>query len=284
MSKPRKAWIAAVLSFLTIGLGHLYSGEARKGIFIFFAFQFFIGFLLAIILAISPGVLGLVFIIIVPICLYIYWISDSVCLSKTRIADYQLKKYNRWYVYLLCVFLSWFLFTPLYKTVVKIFVIQAYKIPSGAMAPTLKIGDYILARKGLFLGKTVRRGDIVIFPFPGDQSKDYIKRVIGLGGEQFEIKEKRIYIDGLLLKEPYTIFNDHRIFPRSQVPRDNFGPLKIPDDALFLMGDNRDESNDSRFWGVVRKKSISGKAVSIYWSWDSENTYVRWKRIGSRIK
>jgi signal peptidase I len=284
VNKPRKAWIAAILSLLTLGLGHLYSGEVKKGLFIYFVFQFPIGFLLAIILAISPDSLGFVLIIFVPICLYIYWISDSVRLSKTRKANYQLKKYNRWYVYLLCISLSWFLFHPLYKTVVNIFVMQAYKIPSGAMAPTLEIGDYILARKGLFLENIVKRGDIVIFSFPGDKSKDFIKRVIGLGGEQIEINEKRIIIDGLPLKESYTIFKDNRIFPGHQAPRDNFGPLKIPDESLFLMGDNRDQSNDSRYWGVVRKKSIKGRAVSIYWSWDSINTNVRWQRIGSKIK
>jgi signal peptidase I len=161
---------------------------------------------------------------------------------------------------------------------------QAYKIPSGAMNPTIEIGDYILAKQGLFLEKIVKRGDIVIFPFPGNQSKTYIKRVIGLGGEQIEIKEKQIFIDGVPLKEPYTIFKDNRIFPMHQATRDNFAPLIIPDGSIFLMGDNRDESYDSRYWGVVRKKSIRGKAVSIYWSWDSKNTSVRWKRIGSRIK
>lgn len=179
---------------------------------------------------------------------------------------------------------------------IRTFVIQAYKIPSGSMKPTLQIGDHILVSKfnyGVklpFIRSTLipigapKRGDIVVFIYPEDRSKDFIKRLIGLPGDTIEIRDKKILLNGLPWSDPYGVHTDSLILPGSVQPRDNFGPARVPKDSIFVIGDNRDESYDSRFWGFVDMKDVLGKAQIIYWSWNSEDSWVRWGRIGSLLK
>jgi signal peptidase I len=176
---------------------------------------------------------------------------------------------------------------------IRTFVIQAYKIPSGSMKPTLQIGDHILVSKfnyGVklpFLRSTLipigtpKRGDILVFIYPEDRSKDFIKRLIGLPGDTIEIRNKKILMNGLPLNDTHGVYSDNLIIPGSIQPRDNFGPVTVPEDSIFVMGDNRDESYDSRFWGFVKMKDVLGKALIIYWSWNHEDTWVRWGRIGT---
>jgi len=179
---------------------------------------------------------------------------------------------------------------------IRTFVIQAYKIPSGSMKPTLLIGDHILVSKfnyGIKLPLirstllpigTPKRGDIVVFIYPEDRSKDFIKRLIGVPGDTIEIRDKKILINGLPYKDKHGVYVDHLIIPGSVQPRDNFGPVTVPEQKLFVMGDNRDESYDSRFWGMVDQRDVLGKALIIYWSWNGEDRDVRWNRIGSLLK
>ena len=167
---------------------------------------------------------------------------------------------------------------------IRAFVIQAYKIPSGSMEPTLLIGDHILVNKFIygikapFINRTIiplgtpKRGDIIVFIYPVDRKKDYIKRVIGLPGEQIEIKNKKIFINGKLLNSPFGVYTE------VSGGNNNLGPLVIPDDGLFVMGDNRDHSCDSRYWGCVPLTLVKGKAMIIYWSWP------HWKRFGHLIR
>jgi signal peptidase I len=176
---------------------------------------------------------------------------------------------------------------------IRTFVIQAYKIPSGSMKPTLLIGDHILVskfnygirlpliRSSLVPVGTPKRGDIVVFIYPEDRSKDFIKRLIGLPGDAIEIRDKQIILNGLPCSDSHGVYVDNPIIPGSVQPRDNFGPVTVPEDSLFVMGDNRDESYDSRFWGFVPMKDVLGKALIIYWSWNHEGHGVRWNRIGS---
>ena len=176
---------------------------------------------------------------------------------------------------------------------IRTFVIQAYKIPSGSMKPTLLIGDHILVskfnygvrlplfRSTLIPVGTPKRGDIVVFIYPEDRSKDFIKRLIGLPGDVIEIRNKNILLNGLPWSDTHGVYVDDRIIPGAVQPRDNFGPVTVPEGSLFVMGDNRDESYDSRFWGFVPMKDILGKALIIYWSWNQENSGVRLGRIGS---
>ncbi len=175
---------------------------------------------------------------------------------------------------------------------IRTFVIQAYKIPSGSMKPTLLIGDHILVSKfnyGIklpFLRTTLipvgapHRGDIVVFIYPEDRSKDFIKRLIGVPGDTIEIRNKKIFINGLPYSDKHGVYVDNFIVPGAVQPRDNFGPVTVPEGTLFVMGDNRDESYDSRFWGFVSKKDVLGKALIIYWSWNQEEHWIRWSRIG----
>ena len=176
---------------------------------------------------------------------------------------------------------------------IRTFVVQAFKIPSGSMKPTLQIGDHLLVNKFIygikipFVRKTLlpinnpRREDIVVFIYPMDKSKDFIKRVVGIAGDTIEIRNKKIYLNGSLYNDGHGVYTDRRFFPASIEPRDNFGPVTVPAEHIFVMGDNRDQSYDSRFWGFVDLKDVLGKAFIIYWSWNKNNNDVRWSRIGS---
>jgi len=175
---------------------------------------------------------------------------------------------------------------------IRTFVIQAYKIPSGSMLETIQLGDHILVNKFIygikipFIHKTLihitnpKRGDIIVFIPPDAPDKDYIKRVIGIPGDVIQIKNKQLYRNGKLVKEPYVMHTDPNILPASVSPRDNFGPVTVPPGHLFMMGDNRDDSLDSRFWGFASLNMVEGKAMFIYWSWDSQDFRVRWSRFG----
>ncbi len=179
---------------------------------------------------------------------------------------------------------------------IRTFIIQAFKIPSGSMKQTLQIGDHILVNKFIygiklpFLMTTIvpiknpKRGDIVVFKFPEDPDKDFIKRVIGIAGDVVECRDKQVYINHKRFNRDYGIHTDSNIISGGVQPRDNFGPVVVPENSLFVMGDNRDHSYDSRFWGFVDLKALRGKAFIIYWSWDKENFGVRWNRIGQILK
>ena len=196
--------------------------------------------------------------------------------------------------------------------VLRAFFVQAYKIPSGSMEPTLLVGDHIIVNKLIFgfrmpdslFGLTpfqgeipygkylfqiepVHRGDVVVFVFPPDPTKDFIKRVIGVPGDTVQVKAGRLYLDGQEVADPHAHFE---IPPEDRSPsseRDYFGPLKVPAGHYFMMGDNRDRSYDSRFWGLVDRNDVEGRAMFIYWSWDSDSTSmmaVRFRRFFKVIR
>ena len=179
---------------------------------------------------------------------------------------------------------------------IRTFVVQAFKIPSGSMKQTLQIGDHILVNKFLYgvkipywqkkiiPVKTPKRGDIIVFKYPVDPKKDFIKRVVGVAGDVVESKDKKLYVNQKLVNHDYGVHTDPHIIAGNIRPRDNFGPITVPEDSLFVMGDNRDESFDSRFWGFVDLKAVNGKAFIIYWSWDKHNFGVRWKRLGQILR
>jgi signal peptidase I len=162
---------------------------------------------------------------------------------------------------------------------IRTFVVQAFKIPSGSMEPTLQIGDHILVSKFIygikvpFTGKTLiplsqpKREDVIVFIYPVDHTKDFIKRVIGVPGDRVEIIDGKIYINGKIYEDKYGHYTDR--FGRGHNPggADNYGPVTVPENQYFVMGDNRDHSYDSRFWGFVSSDAIKGKAFIVYWSW-----------------
>ncbi len=175
---------------------------------------------------------------------------------------------------------------------IRTFVVQAFKIPSGSMIQTLLIGDHILVNKAAYTVRNpvtrelwiktgeIHRGDVVVFIFPEDPSKDFIKRVIGLPGDTIEVRRKKVFVNGKPFPDPPGVqYTDPRILEK----RDNFGPVTVPQGKLFVMGDNRDQSYDSRFWGFVPIRDVKGKAFMIYWSWDREHFRPRLSRIGDLI-
>jgi signal peptidase I len=179
---------------------------------------------------------------------------------------------------------------------IRTFIIQAFKIPSGSMLPTLQIGDHILVNKFIYgvklpylntnlipVGEPVRDA-IIVFRYPEEPDKDFIKRVIAVPGDVLEIRNKKVFVNHEPLEQQYAVYTDPHLIPAQVNPRDNLGPVTIPPDSYFVMGDNRDNSYDSRFWGFVDASEIRGKAFIIYWSWDSSQFGVRWNRIGSLIK
>jgi len=167
---------------------------------------------------------------------------------------------------------------------IRTFVIQAFKIPSGSMEPTLLIGDHILVNKFIYgiripyFGKTLipiidpKRGDVIVFIYPVDPSKDFIKRVIGLPGDQIEIVDTSVFINGELYKDKHAYYSSQAYASKGLAPSRHFGPVTVTADHLFVMGDNRDNSYDSRYWGFVPRSDVLGEAVIIYWSWS------HWKR------
>ncbi len=196
---------------------------------------------------------------------------------------------------------------------IRVFVVQAFKIPSGSMIPTLLIGDHILVSKlayGFQLPKDCefqmafppvtcfsstmvmdfdppQRGDVIVFRFPEDENKDFIKRLIGTPGDVIEIHNKNVLVNGeAFVDKEFTQRVDPGIIDGRINPRDNFGPITVPADSYFVMGDNRDQSLDSRFWGFVKMDKIKGRAFLVYWSWDGQGSWtdwVRWNRIGKSI-
>jgi signal peptidase I len=173
--------------------------------------------------------------------------------------------------------------------VIRTGVVQAFWIPSGSMEDTLLVGDYLLANKFVYGApidvpftqirlfrlpalRAPKPGDIVIFSSPVDPDKDLIKRCVAVGGQEVHVVNKVLYVDGVRVDEPpLGKHTDRNYYPASANPRDNFGPFMVPEGHFFMMGDNRDNSYDSRYWRAVSYRLVKGKAMSIYWSWAVDN-------------
>jgi signal peptidase I len=182
---------------------------------------------------------------------------------------------------------------------VRTFVFQAFKIPTGSMEENLLVGDHLIVNKMLYAPtatglekklapvRDVKRGDVVVFKFPNEPERDFIKRVVALPGERIRIENKKVYIDGNPLDEPYAHFlsdpgTDENVYadPRG----DDMHEIVVPDGHYFVMGDNRDNSHDSRFWGTLPGKLLKGRALMIYWSYDAPDgreAYFKegWERV-----
>jgi len=185
--------------------------------------------------------------------------------------------------------------------VLRTFVIQAFRIPSESMTDTLLVGDFLFVNK-LEYGPKIpfthlrlpglrspARGDVIVFQWPEDPSKDFIKRCIATGGQTVEIREKHVFVDGRELTEMYVRHTDDRMEPAGVSPRDNLGPFTVPPGQLFMMGDNRENSADSRYWGFVPMDLVKGRAVFIYFStasthWWDMPFFVRWDRLFRAIR
>lgn len=204
---------------------------------------------------------------------------------------------------LLREYLEVLLITLIFAVFARTYVVQAFKIPTGSMEENLLVGDHILVNKfvygaslfplegALLPTHRVRRGDVVVFKYPDDPTRDFIKRCIGLPGDEIEIVDKTIFVNGLKLEDQgYTYRTDPRNYPSSVFlhesyrDRDNYGPETVPEGHFFFMGDNRDNSNDSRFWGPVPADHVKGRAFLIYWSFEDARQSAGWPGYQGRAK
>lgn len=179
--------------------------------------------------------------------------------------------------------------------VIRTYLVQAFKIPSGSMEDTLAIGDHLLVAKFYYGTKLPftdnrivkvrdpRQGDVIVFEYPEDPSKDFIKRVVGTPGDVVEGRNKKVYVNGKPYENSHEVHKEKDLIPKEMNPRDTFGPVTVPANSYFVMGDNRDRSYDSRFWGFVSRDKIKGLAFIKYWSWDREKFRPRFGSIGKLI-
>ena len=173
-------------------------------------------------------------------------------------------------------------------------IVQAFWVPSGSMLPTIEIGDHIFVNKlayrarlpwvgtELFETGDLKRGEVIVFVSPVDGKTDLIKRVVAVAGDRVEVRGKKLYVNGELADDSNAQFVDPRVNPTG--PRDNYGPVVVPEGKFFVMGDNRDKSYDSRFWGFADVARIKGRATFVYWSWSSEAHWPRFERFGHFIR
>jgi signal peptidase I len=189
---------------------------------------------------------------------------------------------------------------------VRTFVVQAFKIPSGSMEDNLLVGDHLLVNKFIFGGaptalertllpvREIRRGDVMVFKFPQEPERDFIKRVIGLPGDTVELRRKQVYINGQPIDETAWHLKFRSPPPPEGAPQrdvfDSYGPVTVPADHYFVMGDNRDDSYDSRYWRFLPRTYVKGRAMTIYFSYDPEAkgalsllTSIRWGRLFKQV-
>ena len=290
--RPRRPWGAAILSILVPGLGHVYGGAPRRALFAFVAY-YTAGTLFVLATAAWPSIivlasgLGFMALLIVIIA----W--DSARTARGAGSLYALKVYNRWFVYTSALLLSTLVVSPTHFRFLSS-ILRAYQMPSVSMEPTLLRGDYVLARP---LRQPPSRGDLVIYR---DRAGTYIKRIIGLPTDTVSMRGAILFVNGHSVLEPYTAstqgpdvsdtaFSWQRRYLTSgadplayQPTRDNWGPILVPDDAYFILGDNRGNSYDSRHAGFVSVDSVVQEPVLVYFSRAPE-AGVRWYRIGVRF-
>ena len=280
-NKPRKWWLAGFLSLFEPGLGQIYNGQARKGL-IFLVLPLLFLPVMSLCLNSNKILHFLITFALLTTGYYIIAIGDAIYTARKFKTEYNLKKYNKLITYLGVIVLVFVLNTAI-SGYVKNNYVQAYKIPSTSNEPALLIGDHILTDRRVS-ARNPKRGALIIFEFPEDPKKDFVKRVVAIGGDTLEIRDKVLLINDEPIKETYAIHKAATVFSVDQHPRDTFVPITVPENACFVLGDNRDQSYDSRFWGFVDNPKIKGAVKSIYWPWDPKNAAVRWNRIGEKVQ
>jgi len=279
-NKPRRPWIAAISSFAARGLGHVYAGEPTRGIIWFLTEKILVVVFAVLVIVVEPSPVFLLLAVLGSFAYTILCAVDAARIAKKKNENYELAKYNRWFTYLGYFAVTSLLISSLMSTLIKSNIVEAFKIPSGAMIPTLLIGDHLLADKHIYKTSNPNRGDIIIFPYPEDPKRNFIKRLIAIEGDVVELRDGRLYLNGNEQAETYVNMNDSG----SITSRGNYGPFTVPSGMLFFLCDNRERSMDSRVYGFVQRSTIKGKALSLYWSWDSENHKVRWDRLGQVVR
>jgi len=267
----RNPFLAGLLSLLFTGLGQVYNGKAGLGI----AFFLISGalFLLWGVSGWPHDFIGLVAYAIVDIVLWLF-IAVHAFIQARRMRETELKRYQKTTVYAFFIIISLgSIFVPARVWMSPFLGLSPYKMATGSMLPTLQKDDCLMTNPRAYRSQAPKRGDLIIFEYPRDLTKQFIMRVIALEGETVEIKNKQVFIDGEPLQESFKVQEDAAVVNT----RENFGPLKIPDGHCFVLGDYRDNSHDSRFWGALPLANIKGQALYIFWAKDK-------KRIGLTLK
>jgi signal peptidase I len=311
-NKPRRPWVAAVLTIVETGLGHMYAGCLKRGIVLFAVGEALLLFMALSLTLVVPGRIFMLSIIGIGLAYWLFCIADAAIIAKANRTNYTPVKYNKWYAYIGYVVAAQIWGGILLSAVVIPFFVQAFRMPTGSMEPTLLIGDRVLVSKCIYFFSEPERGDLVVFKYPRDPKSPYIKRLIGMPGEKIEVKERTVYINDQPLDEKYT----QHIWESSQFT--HYGPAYIPkkgdkieilnsvkkvnDAAMgneivesypdrekysegsytvsqnqyFVLGDNRDNSMDSRVFGSVPRDYFLGKVLNVYWSFETpRDEYLR---------
>lgn len=260
--KPRKPWIAALLTLFLPGLGQLYGGEPRR------AFAVCLGYFAALSVLLLLGwpktFLGLILLILAALSYLLWALWDAVKIARGN-QNYVLKPINRWYWYAAALLLVDVLLAP---WLLALSPVKAFRIPSGSMEPVVRVGDHLYADMTFYRSHRPARGDLVIFG-PSKDSGQKIGRIIGLPGERIEVRNKETHIDGRLWRDPWGHYRNEQPYPGSfSSARDGLAAVQIPGDRVFILGDNRDNSYDSRFYGPVPVSSLQGRVLYVYWSPD----------------
>ena len=270
--KKRRPWIAFLLSCATPGLGQLYNGQWKKAMVLWIT-----GSLIVIglpFLGALQKFYGFVLWIVFLIGFFISVLLDARK-SAIKLKEMTPRPYNKWYVYLALFLINLFLIQPLISFVVRS-NLRAYRIPASSMEPALIVGDHFIASMGYYKRERLERGDVIVFPNPKEPSKDLVRRVIGLEGEKVEIIQNKIYVNDKLINDSWGSFERKDLSGHLSF-LENFGPVVVPTGALFVLGDNRHNSQDSRFWGFVDLHTVKGKALYLYWAKDKG-------RIGTQVE
>jgi signal peptidase I len=276
---PRRPWLALLAGFFAPPLGHVYAGAPLRGVVVM-TLSMAAALPVWMLTLRAQSSVALAILVVLLVALAVAVPTDAYGVARRAGQGYVLRPYNRWFVYLALV-LVWMLSEDYLRAGARRWV-QAYKVPSAAMDPTLLVGDHFLADKAIYRDRGPERFDVIVFDWPKDPTKGFVKRVVGLPGETIEVKDGRVWIDGAALDEPYARYvKQDRATPAQG---DTAAPLVIPADSYFVMGDNRDQSYDSRFWGPVGTEWIRGRAEVIYFSRGGRISDVRWRRIGERIR
>lgn len=291
----RRPVVAALLTLLVPGFGHLYVGRAARGAACFVAFLGAGSAMLALMLFAPPAPTSIIISVAVFVAFWIFIVSDVVQLARGKRGAFVPKIYNRWYAYVGVLIVFMFVIQPAVLAFVKTQWVEAFRLPGNSMAPTFQSGDYLLVRKAIPPGV---RGRIVVFRPPFDETRFYIQRAVAVAGDTIHMIDKALIRNGKRLKEPYVQHVDqgNDVYApamywqgaalvsgdssKYRPTRDNWGPLVVPANHVFVLGDNRDDSEDSRYWGFVPVELLAGYPKRIYFAYQSK---VRWDRVGQDV-
>jgi len=276
--RARPSWraLAFLSSLAGPGSGHLLRGNNRRGL-VWAAAVTGLGMALLLAVPLSfPSIAILIGVLVLA--------TLACAIDTLRLTDRRPPWKNTLASWALLLMLSALVGGP-FASYYRDHYLRAFTIPSGSMEPAVARGDFVLTNNSLYRNEGPRRGDIVVFKYPLDERREFIKRIVGLPGERLEMRGNQVLVNGSLLDEPY-------VKPRIAAPplptdpascgdRVGCNPTVVPADSYFVLGDNRDNSQDSRHWGFVRRDKIVGRVFAIYWSWDPELHQLRLSRVGT---